>query len=253
MKNKIQKIILLLIVVFTAGCVKIDVKMNITNSKKMDLTYIYAIKKERTTDGTAKFLENSERLRLEKLGYTITDYDDGSYVGYSLSKFYKNIDAISSDNEVIADISLTNTNNTGIFMFQIEKGFLQNKYKAKIAFQDAKSIVNEANDDTVNGQMITNNEQPEVSFTVSLPSKPISNNATSTGNDGKELRWDLANTTDEYAEFEFYLPNMINKIVIGIGIICLIGIVYVLLDATRNHIRSARAGKGIEFKSENDF
>ena len=65
MKNKIQKIILLLIVVFTAGCVKIDVKMNITNSKKMDLTYIYAIKKERTNDGTAKFLENSERLRLE--------------------------------------------------------------------------------------------------------------------------------------------------------------------------------------------
>ena len=55
MKKKIQKIILLLIVVFTAGCVKIDVKMNITNSKKMDLTYIYAIKKEQTSDGKAKF------------------------------------------------------------------------------------------------------------------------------------------------------------------------------------------------------
>ena len=253
MKNKIQKIILLLIIVFTAGCVKIDVKMNITNSKKMNLTYVYAIKKEYNSGDRAAFIDPNEKTRLEKQGYKIEDYDDGNFVGYSLSKFYKNIDVISSDNEVIADISLTNTSNHSNFMFQVERGFLKNKYKAKIAFQDAKSVVNEANDDTVNGQPIINNEIPEVSFTVSLPSKPISSNATKTENGGKELQWDLTNTTDEYAEFEFYLPNMINKVMVLIGVICLIGIVYVLLDATRNHIRSARAGKGIEFKSENDF
>lgn len=253
MKNKIQKILLVMLILFTTGCIKIDVKMNITKSKRMDLSYVYAIKTEHTSEGKAEFLEASEKTRLEKLGYVITDYNEGDYVGYMFTKTYKNIDTISSDNEVIADIGLSNSNSHSNFMFQIKRGFFNNKYKAKIAFQDAKSVVDEARDDTVDGQTINNIETPEVSFVLSLPSKPISSNATRSENGGKELYWDLSNSNVEYIEFEFALPNIVNKIVILIGVVCILGIVYVLMDTARNHIRSARAGKGIEFKSENDF
>ena len=68
----------------------------------------------------------------------------------------------------------------------------------------------------------------DLSFTVTLPYKAISNNATTVKNDGKELVWNLAaNNEKKSIEFEFELDRFsVMPIVIIIG--CILGGLFVI-------------------------
>jgi len=67
----------------------------------------------------------------------------------------------------------------------------------------------------------------EFSFTVTLPSKPISHNAKEVSNDGKTLTWKLgANTEDKSIEFSFaFVKTLPLLLVIGGCLLVIVGIV----------------------------
>ena len=67
----------------------------------------------------------------------------------------------------------------------------------------------------------------EFSFTVNLPSTPISNNATKTDNDGKTLVWNIESNKVTAIEFAFELKNMTNYYILYGGITA--GVIIIVL------------------------
>lgn len=74
----------------------------------------------------------------------------------------------------------------------------------------------------------------EFSFTVNLPSTPISNNATKTDNDGKTLVWNIESNKVTTIEFAFELKNMTNYYIlyggIAAGVIIVIVIIIMIIN-----------------------
>ena len=70
----------------------------------------------------------------------------------------------------------------------------------------------------------------DMKFNVSLPYKAISNNATSTENDGKTLVWNLLNTQEDI-KFTFELYNMNNiYLTVGLAVILIILIIVIVIS-----------------------
>lgn len=69
----------------------------------------------------------------------------------------------------------------------------------------------------------------EFKFTVNLPEKAISNNATKTDNDGKTLVWNIENNKKTTIEFTFELKNMTNYYILYGGIAAGVIIVIIII------------------------
>lgn len=75
----------------------------------------------------------------------------------------------------------------------------------------------------------------DMKFTVKLPYKAISNNATTVSNDGKELNWDLTKANEiKNLEFQFVLYNTTNIIILVAGAVVVILVVVFLLLNKKN-------------------
>ena len=69
----------------------------------------------------------------------------------------------------------------------------------------------------------------DLSFTVKLPTAPISNNATKTENDGKTLIWTLTSSDLNSIEFEFELYNYLYMGIMGGAILLLIVLIIIII------------------------
>ena len=230
--KKFKYILLLTSLLLSTGCVKYNASMDIKKDKSMDFSIIYAL--DTTYFEDTEVLDSSDKLELEQLGFTITDYNNGSMLGYTLNKSINNIDDVSKADSVNYDLSglLTNKEDSN-YIFKIKKGIIKNTYTAKFKFDsDESNLNNLEKEDTTNEEdtdsldmsdmdLSSFTSNLDLSFNVSLPYSAISNNATTVNNDNKNLTWNLTSFQEDYIEFEFDLYNMTN-IYIGISIIGLI-------------------------------
>lgn len=230
--KKFKYILLLTSLLLSTGCVKYNASMDIKKDKSMDFSIIYAL--DTTYFEDTEVLDSSDKLELEQLGFTITDYNNGSMLGYTLNKSINNIDDVSKADSVNYDLSglLTNKEDSNYF-FKVKKGIIKNTYTAKFKFDsDESNLNNLEKEDTTNEEdtdsldmsdmdLSSFTSNLDLSFNVYLPYSAISNNATTVNNDNKNLTWNLTSFQEDYIEFEFDLYNMTN-IYIGISIIGLI-------------------------------
>lgn len=276
MKNKKCFILLMMILFLTTGCVREKIDLTIHKDKSMDLsmdmgiskTFMEAYKQQEGTTGGNDLeffdISDEEIAEMKKKGINVEKYDDGSYTGMKAFLKITNIDVISSTKEVEGDLEaivgfnddLTDTekDTEEKFLFTVKKGFLKNKYTAKLSsstsdeikdmtdlYTDTDATINNGNNNTtgngtnnvVGGNSSTNDfdfstlaSGMDMSFTVNLPYKAISNNATTVENDGKKLSWNLANTNNAI-EFSFELYNMRNIYLLGGGILLIVLILIV--------------------------
>ncbi len=70
----------------------------------------------------------------------------------------------------------------------------------------------------------------DLSFTVKLPTAPISNNATKTENDGKTLIWTLTSSDLNSIEFEFELYNYLYIGIMGGAVLLLIVLIIIIIS-----------------------
>lgn len=70
----------------------------------------------------------------------------------------------------------------------------------------------------------------DLSFTVKLPTAPISNNATKTENDGKTLIWTLTSSDLNSIEFEFELYNYLYMGIMGGAVLLLIVLIIIIIS-----------------------
>lgn len=248
--KKIKIFILIICALTLTGCVKFNANMEIKKDKSMNFSMTYAFDKS-LTNGQEIFTK--EKLKeIEDSGFKVTKYQEGNMEGFTASASVKNIDKVSTTKDEKLDLSgiMNNDEKDKKYIFKIEKGLFKNTYKTKINFntneQPNQNMDNEnlfPNDDTTlennptedyselynNMDIASMMTNMELKFNTILPYSALSNNATKTSNENKELEWDLTKSTSDI-EFEFELYNWpIIYITIGIGIISIIVIIVIIL------------------------
>ena len=248
-KNIKLTALLILLVISLTGCVKFNSTMEIKKDKSMDYTVIYAF--DKSLFGDQEILTNDDKKELENKGFTVSNYVDGNMQGFKVSKNIKNIDEVSSVNDATYDLSgLLDSNKSESKVFKFKKGFLKNTYTASFKFDSSDSDLNDStNNDTTTGDDFTIdndtttdsdfdfsnvNTAMDLSFTVKLPYKAISSNATTKNNDNKDLSWNLSSTGEDKIEFSFALYNMTN-IYICVGVIILLIIIVIVSSLNKKN------------------
>lgn len=261
--KKIRTLVALLIVtLLLSGCVKYNANMEIKKDKSMDFSITYAL--DTSFFGETESIPEEDIKKFEEKGYKIKEYSEGTMKGYTLTYSIKNIDDISSTEDIDFSLSGIQKNNSNK-MFKVKKGLLKNKYTAKFSFDTSESglksdstLNTEDDDETTlnveeNSQLtdtesndnfdLTNTNENnslnsdedyskmmssmDISFSVKLPNKALSNNATTVKDDGKELVWNLASNNKKSIEFEFEIDKFsIKPIIIVIG--CILGGLFVI-------------------------
>lgn len=146
--KKIKSLCLISVLAFLlTGCVKFNANMDIKKDKSMDFSIIYAI--DTSVFGEMDALEAEDKKELEEQGFTVTEYSKDSMQGYTLTKKVKNIDEVSSSDDVKYDLSgILNTNEEKSYIFNVKKGIFKNTYTAKFQFDSADSNLNTTTTDT---------------------------------------------------------------------------------------------------------
>ena len=258
--KKIKCLLLLcLFAIITTGCVKFNANMNIKKDKSMEFSIIYAF--DKTIFGEDNKLKEDDFTDVKKQGFTLTKYSEGNYEGFTLTKKIANIDEVSSESDVIYDLSgMMSETSENKYIFKVVKGADKNTYTAKLKFNANDSGLNSIDDteQETPDEVLTTGEDTEtigasddldnmdfsgmmgsmdLSFNVTLPNSAISSNATTKENNNKKLTWKLATDKQEYIEFAFELSNNVgsNNLVlyIGIGVIALVAIAAFVIVASK--------------------
>ncbi len=244
MKKSCKFLCFMLIVFMMTGCMKFQTDMKINKDKSMDFTLTYAIANSLVEQAKQAATSNNENLdneslkELEKQGFKTEEYSDSSMTGIKLSKTFNNIDDISSEKEVDFDLEAIMNGSEQTDMFTIKKGFFKNTYTLKIKNNTSEEVES----DITNNNLTSDNQidfssdmdlsmlssSMDMTFNINLPYKAISSNATSTENDGKNLKWNLLDTNIQNITAKFELYNM-NNIYLTIGIVIVLIIIVIII------------------------
>ena len=233
---------LLAVVVLLAGCtMKGDYKLKIDKEKKVSISMTVAYDKE-FVDGMIQLnggqdsnevTDEARWAMIDKnegesyAGYEKTKYEADGWYGYVYTKELGTLDEISTDDKNAARVELTSENITSSKIF-IKDG---DTYKSllKLSDKDKDQMTNY----TGYGALF------DVKFTVELPVKATSNNATEVTNDGKLLTWNLLDTSEINFEFE-YNEDAYNNTKIYIAI--LISVIFIVIIGTVLILRLVNKG-----------
>ena len=118
--------------------------MTINADKSMDFIMIEAI--DQSLFESEEFQETTNEKMIEKLkraGFQIENYYEEGKRGYQITKHFKNIDDVSTREELVADLGLENLAEVGM-LFQVKPGFLKNQYQAKFTTQEQNLLIGDA-------------------------------------------------------------------------------------------------------------
>lgn len=243
----------------STGCVKMNLSMDIRKDKSMDFVIIEAVdetlmnQQGDSQNSSGSMMDDKTIEELKKNGYQVENYSENSLVGYRISKTIKNIDDVSTEQEITSNIGLSESSDQPIF--KIKKGFFKNKYQAKIVSTDSSKVTDQldssetnTDEDDFSSDMITEEEDTslddidyssmlaslDMKFSVNVPYKALSSNATEVSNDGKSLTWKLTELKEDEMKFEFELYNTNNIILVaGVTDVLLIILIILLLNRAK--------------------
>lgn len=228
--KKIKSVLLGLLVIILCGCSTISTNMEVSKDKSMNITYVITLDKEYLGNKTFNELFSSKNINcLRNNGYTVTDYEDEDNFGYKVSASIKDIDTISQTDNIkinLYDLLYSDIQNE-LYIFSRTEKVLKNQYTADFYVNLTDAIAN--NSSTLTDMVVP----PKVSyeFTLHLPEKSLSNNATNVSKDGKTLTWQFDNITSgtNNINFSFELYNkqalMVLYVFIGLAILVVISMI----------------------------
>lgn len=218
-------IIALSLVLLVSGCSNVNTTMKINKDKSMNLSYIISLDKNYLGNKTFNDLFSSKNINsLENNGYNVTDYEDDNNFGYKISTNVKDIDTISSSEDLkINLLSLLYSNvQDELYIFKRTDGVLKNQYEANFSVDLSEALQENPN-------ILTNMVATPVlsySFSLELQSEVITSNATSISADKKTLTWQFDNIYNNPSNitftFEAYNKPMLYMLYVGIGLLGLI-------------------------------
>lgn len=157
--KKIKRIIMLILLTLTiTGCVKMEISMDINKDKSMNLGIIQAVDKSLLEGAdSSSLIDEEERKELEEEGFKIEDYSENNMIGHKIIKEVKNIDEISTENDITADLGTSSLADSE-YMFTVKKGLFKNTYKAVLKNSDTDELDESLNsgltDDTTDDEYL---------------------------------------------------------------------------------------------------
>lgn len=228
---------MLVCVLFLNGCVRNTTTMKINKDKSMDLE-VSILTNNVYKEELSNYFDSDD---LEKRGFKINTTTENNYSGYEVTKSFSNIDELSSDILYTVNINeLLDSKFDYSKLFKKEHGFLRDTYTAKYKFSisDYKNLIKSDNssEDTTNKNTNNTNEEVnevmEFKYTLVLPNKPISNDASSVN--GNEFTWNLSSYSDSEINYSFAIYNYFHLIIVGLLIIMLVvGLIILIVYLVR--------------------
>lgn len=179
-------IIAILLLVLT-GCVQVNYEVSLNENGSADVLFIYGFEKETleqlgtTADDMTKDMEENS----SQDGYAIEKYEDEEIAGFKANKHFDDAAEISLV-EVFGEENVTESEGGRI---KIEKNGSSTLFSQNAEIDLSKM------DETTASMMA-------VKYTIKLPVKATSNNATTVSEDGKSLTWELKAGEVNKIEFE---------------------------------------------------
>lgn len=210
--KKFSKLLLLSIMVLgLSGCLKYDVSMSIASDKSMDFEMIAAMNMSMlkslgdgnsSSSSTTESFDKNDYKEYEKAGYKVEEYkekkDDAEYEGVKISKKFASIDDVSTNKDEAVEFTKLfdeNAKPEDVHFFY-KNGDV---YKANLTF----NLVDDDSNSSDNTDYSQYQSYFDLEYKVTLPEKPISNNATSVSEDGKTLTWKMKYGEKNSIQYEF--------------------------------------------------
>ena len=259
MKNKLKLILVGIIsLLLVTGCgMKTNIHMDIKSNKDVNVSMTIAMDDElidamiSTEDETKQgnvtdadrwtYLEKSLSESSDDMkDWKSSKYDKDGYKGYTYTSKTLKLDDLTGDKK------------DKKYDFFGEEEIDKAKLFVKTSKGYKSNFSGDMSNDSSLGSSSSYSSQMslfEVTFSVTLPSKPISHNATSVSKDGKTLTWDL--TKESNIEFEFSTgPNYL--LYGGIAVLVIVIIVVIVLVSKSSHKNSEPAPVAKEEKPTSD-
>ncbi len=133
MKRKVKLFIVALMLMLTAGCVKINISMDIKKDKSMNYSILYAMDESYAgSEGYELQDENSVKEEIKNKNCSVESYNESNMLGYKVTCKVPNIDELSSEKELDESDLESILSNEKSKVFTIKKGFFKNTYSAKL-------------------------------------------------------------------------------------------------------------------------
>ena len=262
MKKSFKVLCLMLVAFMMSGCMKFNMNMDINSDKSMNLELIVAFANEMMGSSNETNMDNSEIQKLKDNGFNVEEYSDDTMTGYTISTKINNIDDVSTEKDTMFNLNDIFNGEKLSDIFTVKKGFFKNTYIVKIGEEESTDMTNELEDDLnstySNDSLLATDDADlsmllnsmDINFTINLPYKAISSNATNTENDGKTLVWQptSASNSSSNIEFSFELYNMTN-IYLMVGIVILIIVIIILIV---KHCKKPKSNKSSLNSKKND-
>ncbi len=229
--KKISKILLsILVIIGLTGCVKYNVSMDVKRNKSFELELIYAMDLEvlnAVSNTTAEISESKEEDNssseestinkedynwLAEKGYKVETYKEknskSNYVGVKISKNFKSIDEVTKEEDKVIDFNnlFDDKDNFDDSQFFSKTG---NTYKANFIFDmsdsDAENTTSKDSEEDLNSLALAS--MLDLKYSVTLPNKPVTHNASIVSEDGLTLTWLLENNKKNEIKFSFEIDE----------------------------------------------
>ena len=145
-----------------------------------------------TDEDRWEMLDGEDSTLTEPEGFSTKRYDSNGYKGFSSTKSLGNIDKVSASS-ASARVDVIDGDNYFDGILFIKDG---KKYKSNMMVDIEEEATNIDTYKAQGGTFI-------LELTITLPVKPLSNNATKVSSNGKTLTWDLLTSKNIDFEFEF--------------------------------------------------
>ncbi len=269
MKKLLRVVICFALVFALTGCYRVRTTMKVNNDKSVDFEMIYAVNSTAMKDfakqmggedadvteseSTDDAVDPEDYKWLTDKGYSVAQYeskekdDSGKevvYNGVKLSKKFASIDDMAKADEGEVDF------------YKLFGNGAQDEETAKANFDDSKILNKKGNVYKANLVFDLSSEDNggmdissiastfDLGYSITLPAKPKSHNATSVSEDGKTLTWKFDYGKKNKVEYEFELSNSSSTILyVFIGVIAVIVICVVIALVTQ---KKPTAGANIQ-------
>ena len=187
MKKYLRLLVVSVLLIGLTGCVSLDTNVVVNKDKSMEFSMKEEIDLSSMTgdegDENATVSDETDIEALKTKGYTVEEYDNEGVKGYKISKKFTSIDEVTAKNGTetpfIVEKWLDDGNDSN--MFSLKDGV----YSANWIMAEDDKKAEEM--DGVDSELL--NSLINITYTITLPNKPLSHNATSVSEDGKTLTY----------------------------------------------------------------
>ena len=220
MKKHSLVLMFILLAICLTGCMRFNTSITIKSNGKMDVNMLYAaMDMSEYSDGESKSqgLTPEQKKQYEDDGWKVEDYASDGYTGFILSK--NNVDL----KDINATMKQTSENTKQGGDFNITRSGLKYTLKWQVYNSSDKGSMSQA-------APYIKQSGGYMKFTINLPVKPVSSNATSTTNNGKTLEWDLLNLGEDGSiEVTYTLINVPLIIILSVVALVLAAAIVVVI------------------------